>query len=159
MNTSTEGNQRAQTPTQMDRIEWMLHQILERLDGRKPRRATNIVAAGELPRMTTKQHATLQLMMQGKSNVDIGDALGVSNNTAKVHVRSIAKKLGVSTRSEICLLAERALLGIDERTYETLSGGLPKTWAEGHEAGTPDDPYRHLYAPDGGVNEREGGAS
>ncbi len=57
---------------------------------------------------------TLDLVRRGLSNRDIGTALGVSENTAKAHVRAILRKLDVAGRAEaIAAGFERGLLEID----------------------------------------------
>ena len=148
------------TPTQLDRIEWKLDQILARMagitpafDALQPTRPTRewVKDAGKLPRMTPKQHVTLQMMMLGAGNQAIADVLGVTDNTAKVHVRTLAKKFGVRSRTEICLLAERLLREVDADTYKKLSGGLPKDWAERYAAmGEGDvDPWASVYLDEG----------
>lgn len=83
---------------------------------------------GVMPSMTTKQHAALQMLIRGAGNQEIADRLGVSINTAKVHVRSIAKKMGMHRRQRI---AEKVSLWMEEispQQYEAMSGGLPKDW-------------------------------
>jgi DNA-binding NarL/FixJ family response regulator len=42
--------------------------------------------------------------MQGKANRDIADAMGLSENTVKVHVAAIFRGLGVSSRTEALLV-------------------------------------------------------
>lgn len=166
-----EGGQSA--PTQLDRIEWKLDQLLQAVrssevsGGDRPPTLSELVGQavagkmrsiqGQLPAMTTKQHVALQLLMLGKGNPYIGDVLGVTDNTAKVHVRTIAKKFGVRTRAEICLMAERALLGVDADTYKQLSGGLPRDWGERYvelrEGET--DPFADLYLNTGEDHDGE----
>jgi DNA-binding NarL/FixJ family response regulator len=50
--------------------------------------------------LTPRQHDILELLMQGKSNPEIAQALGLSPNTVKVHLVLIFRKLGVSSRTE-----------------------------------------------------------
>ena len=50
----------------------------------------------------------LDLVAEGLSNREIGDVLGVSNSTAKFHVRAILAKLGAQTRTEAVVLAARS---------------------------------------------------
>jgi DNA-binding NarL/FixJ family response regulator len=54
--------------------------------------------------LTPRQHEVLALLMQGKANRDIADAMGLSENTVKVHVAAIFRGLGVSSRTEALLV-------------------------------------------------------
>jgi DNA-binding NarL/FixJ family response regulator len=62
-----------------------------------------IVAAGEFA-LTPRESDVLRLLTQGKANKLIAFELGVEENTVKVHVRSILKKLGVHNRTEAVAL-------------------------------------------------------
>lgn len=99
-----------------------------------------------LPRLTVKQHVVLQMIMAGKSNADIGKRLNVTENTAKVHVRGIAKKYGVSTRSQIVMCALPEIESVSESQYQVMSGGIPRDWGEKLLTGSVSkDPYSKKY--------------
>jgi DNA-binding NarL/FixJ family response regulator len=53
--------------------------------------------------LTPRQHEVLVLLMQGKSNSQIAEALGLSPNTVKVHLATIFRVLGVHSRTEALL--------------------------------------------------------
>jgi DNA-binding NarL/FixJ family response regulator len=53
--------------------------------------------------LTPRQHEVLALVVQGKSNRDIAEAMGLSENTVKVHLVAIFRVLGVSSRTEALL--------------------------------------------------------
>jgi DNA-binding NarL/FixJ family response regulator len=57
--------------------------------------------------LTPRQHEVLALLMQGKSNQQIAEALGLSANTVKVHLVTIFRVLGVSSRTEALLAGMR----------------------------------------------------
>jgi DNA-binding CsgD family transcriptional regulator len=97
-----------------------------------------------LPPMTTRQHATLQMLMRGAGNREIAERLGVTVNTAKVHVRGLFAKFGVNTRAGIVVRASPTLERIDNAAYMLASGGLPVDWDRKFEAGR-EDPYAPLY--------------
>jgi len=88
---------------QLDRIEWKLDQILGALMAKaydaptkgeaSPTETSNHQA--QMPQLTTKQHAALQMLLRGADNAEIAERFNVSPNTAKIYVRGIAKKLGV----------------------------------------------------------------
>ena len=144
---------------QLDRIEWKLDQIMASLMGAKSQLKTDTgdfksslsqagvhqqqSEAGETLRLfTTKQQVALQMLLRGADNQEIADRMGVTINTAKVHVRGIAKKLGVSTRSQIIWKIHKEMIDIDENGYMMLSGGLPKDWDENY---SEPDPFYGLY--------------
>jgi DNA-binding NarL/FixJ family response regulator len=53
--------------------------------------------------LTSRQQEVLELLVQGKSNREIAEALGLSENTVKVHLVTIYRVLGVSSRNEALL--------------------------------------------------------
>ena len=57
--------------------------------------------------LTPRQHEVLALLMQGKSNQQTAEALGLSANTVKVHLVTIFRVLGVSSRTEAMLAGMR----------------------------------------------------
>jgi DNA-binding CsgD family transcriptional regulator len=57
--------------------------------------------------LTPRQHEVLALLMQGKSNRQIAEALGLSPNTVRVHLVTIFRVLGVSSRTEALLAGMR----------------------------------------------------
>ena len=50
--------------------------------------------------LTDREEAVLALVAQGKSNAQIGAALGLSENTVKFHLKNLFSKLGVTNRTE-----------------------------------------------------------
>jgi DNA-binding NarL/FixJ family response regulator len=144
---------------QLDRIEWKLDQILGALLSAQGStgggQASNAVSPSPrqqadefLPMMTVKQHAVLQMLLSGKSNQDIADRFGVTDNTAKVYVRTIAKKLDVNTRAQIVMRTLEAFNAIDESSYRMLAGGLPKDWDDNY---AEPDPFANLYRKNDGT--------
>jgi DNA-binding NarL/FixJ family response regulator len=71
---------------------------------------------GSHKRLSPREQQTLELVRRGLSNRDIGVALGVSENTAKAHVKAILLKLGVADRAEAVAAGfERGLLQVGEQ--------------------------------------------
>jgi DNA-binding CsgD family transcriptional regulator len=129
----------------MARIEEKLDSIIALLGG------SHGPTMVDMPALTTKQHAALQMLVRGASNDEIARRFGVSVNTAKVYVRGLFAKFEVNTRSALAAKTVAALAGTDDQTYRALSGGLPSAWdAEFVEP----DPYEHLYA-----KERDDGSA
>ena len=70
---------------------------------------------GAHKRLSPREMQTLELVRRGLSNRDIGVALGVTENTAKAHVKAILLKLGVADRAEAVAAGfERGLLQIGD---------------------------------------------
>lgn len=120
--------------SKMDEVLWLLRQSGRGVDsgshGENLRQddAARVILSG----LTKKQHVALQMILAGKSNRDIAERLGVTENTAKVHVRSIAKKAGMRKRSQIVALFKKAFDDMEDDEYERLTGGITKNfWASG----------------------------
>lgn len=120
--------------TQLDRIEAKLDHILMTLGTQRPSTTTPLPqrdatdASHLFHNWTVKQHCVLQMVLRSASNEEIAERMLVTTNTAKVHVRTLARKLGVSTRSEIvgkCLIPMRE---VADEAYMMMARGLPKDW-------------------------------
>lgn len=61
---------------------------------RKPWRAP------QPPRLTGRENDVLRLVAEGKGNQEIGQCLGISHRTVKVHMTNIFEKLGVNRRTD-----------------------------------------------------------
>ena len=59
----------------------------------------------EVARLTSREAEVLRLLARGLSNAALADELGVSEATAKTHVRRVLHKLGVETRLQAVVLA------------------------------------------------------
>jgi len=95
--------------------------------------------------MTAKQHATAQMLLRGASNQEIADRLGVTENTAKVHVRLLAKKLGTRNRSQIVARLQPIFRQITDEEYRKTSEGLPLTWDEEYDSNPLNDIVRRGF--------------
>ncbi|MGH1549110.1 helix-turn-helix domain-containing protein [Leifsonia poae] len=70
----------------------------------QPGRAAPAATAQGAP-LTEREEQVLALIEQGLSNKQIGERLYISAKTASVHVSSILRKVGASTRTEAVYLA------------------------------------------------------
>jgi DNA-binding NarL/FixJ family response regulator len=76
--------------------------------------AAKLVARVTNVRPTDRELAVLRLLADGKSNREIGEALGISDGTVKIHVTHLLAKLGVTSRAEaIATAVRRGLVRID----------------------------------------------
>jgi PAS domain S-box-containing protein len=66
------------------------------------------LAAERIDGLTARQRAVLRLMAQGKRNRQIGEALGLTEKTIKMHRVALVRRLGVSTAGEAMRLAIEA---------------------------------------------------
>jgi DNA-binding NarL/FixJ family response regulator len=92
----------------------LLHLVRDLVDDQSERLAAGADGASEPQAkwtLTPRQHEVLELLVQGKSNRDIAEALGLSENTVKVHLVAIFKVLGVSSRTEALLAGLRRIQG------------------------------------------------
>lgn len=115
----------ARLSSRIDAHEKMIASLMAARSG-----SSSVSGPSDLASMTVKQHVTLQMLLKGASNAEIAKRLGVSENGAKVHVRLIGRKLGANTRSQIVMSVVDEFREIDAETYRTISGGLPKEWAD-----------------------------
>ena len=70
-------------------------------------------SAAEGSVLSAREHQVLELVADGLSNKLIAERLGVSEHTAKFHVRSLLDKLGADTRADaVARAARRGLLSL-----------------------------------------------
>jgi len=138
----------AQLLLALGRVEGMMMTLKDRVDALenekvvKPYRRNEEDRQGDpeivLAGLTPRQHATLQMVMNGRSTQEMAKRLGVTESTVKVHVRLIGKKCGVKLRRQIAMFLRPAFEKMPARKYLAMSGGLPKdwdeTWGQGGEA-------------------------
>ena len=67
--------------------------------------ATRLALRQKAPELSPREHEVLELIVKGRSNKEIGSALGVAENTVKNHVKVILDKLGVQDRTQAATTA------------------------------------------------------
>lgn len=78
------------------------HAYLAAYDNMSQSQQTHIVSQVKtLDPLTVREQDVLQLILSGKSNREIANALFISENTVKTHARSIFSKYDVSSRAEL----------------------------------------------------------
>lgn len=82
------------------------HRILAYFRGKLPHMPAQETMESS-DRLTQREAEILRLLGKGLTAVDIGVALGISRNTCTTHIKAIYRKLGISTRAEAALEANR----------------------------------------------------
>lgn len=72
-----------------------------------PEVAARLAARASGPTLTPREVQVIELIAQGMRNKEVGAALGISEETAHVHVRNILTKLKVNDRSAAITVALR----------------------------------------------------
>lgn len=67
-----------------------------------------------LARLTRRQKQVLEQLAHGKSNLEIAEALGVSDKTIRFYISAILKTLNVKNRTQAALLAAELVRGQSE---------------------------------------------
>jgi DNA-binding NarL/FixJ family response regulator len=75
-------------------------EILTRLAADEIRQQGDV---GELPVLTPQENRVLQQCLVGQSNKEIARALGITEQTVKIHLQHIFQKLGVRRRADLLL--------------------------------------------------------
>jgi DNA-binding CsgD family transcriptional regulator len=73
-----------------------------------PRTAASVAQAERLTELSPRERRVAVLLVDGRSNKEIAEALAVSPETVKTHVARIRRKLGAGNRVEVVALLLRA---------------------------------------------------
>ncbi len=83
---------------------WAPRKVLSRLlDARSVSRRP--AGASEATRFTTRENQVIRLLVDGRSNRDIGQSLGIDAGSVKAHIGRMMRKVGVSNRIELTMYA------------------------------------------------------
>jgi DNA-binding CsgD family transcriptional regulator len=77
-----------------------------------------------MDRLTEREMEVLKLILLLRSNTEIAETLSISKHTVKVHLSSIFRKLGVSNRIDLAILADLVLGAEKRRPAETANAGF-----------------------------------
>ena len=75
---------------------------------------TTTLSDRSLPSLTVRQAAVAEALRHGKSNKIIAYELSMCENTVKVHIRTILKKLNATNRTEAAFKLNSAALAYDQ---------------------------------------------
>ena len=81
------------------------YKVLHKTEARRDERSDSLLAAG-LKRLadrglSPRELEVVSMIVAGYSNLAIGDLLGISSGTVKIHRKNIYRKLGISAQSEL----------------------------------------------------------
>ncbi len=83
---------------------WAPRKVLSRLlDARSLSRRP--AGASDAMRFTTRENQVIRLLVDGRSNRDIGQSLGIDAGSVKAHISRMMRKVGVSNRIELTMYA------------------------------------------------------
>lgn len=101
-------------------------EVLIRAPSPAPAPANGTSPAQTEQRWPARQLAVLQLLVRGKGNKEISNALGLEDSTVKADVRIIMRKLGAANRTEAALLARQSEILTDRSRPERDAGSPPE---------------------------------
>ena len=83
----------------------------------EPASAANTALSSSFPRLelSGRQQSVLEGVCRGEPNKIIGRALNLPESTVKVHVREIMRKLSVSNRTQVAVVASRIGVALAEK--------------------------------------------
>ncbi len=87
--------------------------------------------ASPLAGLTLRQREVARLVAKGLSNLEIAEALDVTDNAVKKHLKLIAATLDLSNRAELAALASRDLEAVDHLDPARLQPGFQLVCAAG----------------------------
>ena len=90
-----------------DELVACIHDVMKGKTYLAPAAAAKLAEGIARVQVTPRELSTLRLMADGKSNKEIGVALGISERTVKTHLGHLFEKLGVTSRTEALKVATR----------------------------------------------------
>lgn len=96
-----------------DSASWFTRTILEKIKSlRKGQSADAEVRPSDLDVLSERERDVLGFICEGRSDVEMGEAMGVSRNTVRNHIASLYRKIGVNRRSAALIWArDRGVTG------------------------------------------------
>jgi DNA-binding CsgD family transcriptional regulator len=101
---------------------WFTQPLIEKLKAWR-QAAQPSVRASDLNLLTVREREILALVCEGRTDVEMGRILGLSQNTVRNHVASLFRKIGVNRRSAAVIWArERAITSHDVLAFRRPKG-------------------------------------
>ncbi|HAW45544.1 MAG TPA: DNA-binding response regulator [Sutterella sp.] len=97
-----------QKPVNEERLFKVVREVIEAYMEKQKKNADVIAFKERLATLTQREREVVNLISLGKSNKEVGDALGISEKTAQVHRGSAYRKLEIHNATEIARLLMRA---------------------------------------------------
>ena len=91
---------------------WAPRRVLSMFIERVTSSPGRIFPAGRVT-FTDREKQVLELLVAGRSNKEIGSALGIEERTVKAHVAKLMRKVGVQNRIALSIHAASRVLGSD----------------------------------------------
>jgi len=86
-------------PVERRLVQQLAHRVLEE----------RVDEAAHMRLLTPREREVFHLLARGMSNMEIATSLTLANSTVKSHVQQILKRLGLSSRLEVVMLAHRSV--------------------------------------------------
>jgi two-component system nitrate/nitrite response regulator NarL len=83
---------------------------MEHFDGLRKIPKLRALADDPLTTLTTRERQIILVLSEGITNKEIGRRLSVAEGTVKVHLHRIYRKLGITNRTALAVLAHTNLL-------------------------------------------------
>ena len=90
-----------------DALVTCIRQVLEGRTYLAPAAAAKLAERVTQVQLTPRELTALRLMVDGQSNKEIAQSLGISERTVKTHIGHLFEKLGVTSRTEAMRVATR----------------------------------------------------
>ena len=84
-------------PVERRLVQQLAHRVLEE----------RVEEAAHMRLLTPREREVFHLLARGMSNMEIATSLTLANSTVKTHVQRILKRLGLTSRLEVVMLAHR----------------------------------------------------
>jgi two-component system nitrate/nitrite response regulator NarL len=88
--------------------------------------APGVQGAPDFSVLTARESEVLLMLADGEPNRVLARRLGIAERTVRAHVTSLSRKLGIRSRIEAALLAQRVRDGAFPGVRGALSGVLPR---------------------------------
>jgi len=121
-----------------DSTSWFTRTVMEKLRTVSHAKSTEALAiatgngTSQLDALSARERQVLGLICEGKSDVQMADLLGLSENTVRNHIAALYRKIGVNRRTAAVIWArERGITGGDSLAR----GRPPRRPGNGHGNG------------------------